>query len=163
MSRLAFSSYTLASIHSPTENARSTIDVLRLNFCVRDGNRCGPQAINTRECHRRRPRFRGACSSISCMHSLTLSTKSVPGLLPGPSSPFVGHRITALGRRFRSIAFAILQTRFTGDSTRLAVLKAIRPISIARLHGLLRFHLRPIDLVVFEGSLRGLLPRESSS
>ena len=41
--------------------------------------------------------------------------------------------------------------------------KAARPISIARLHGLLRFHLRPIDVVVSNGSFGGLRPRDVSS
>ena len=42
--------------------------------------------------------------------------------------------------------------------------KAARPISIARLHGLLRFHLRPINDVVYIGSLGGLkAPRDVSS
>src|ERR1043165_3050098 len=41
--------YTRARTHSPTANDRSTIGVTRLNYCVRDGNRCGPRTIRTRE------------------------------------------------------------------------------------------------------------------
>ena len=58
-------------------------------------------------------------------------------LQPGISSPCVGRRRNPI---------------------RLAVLKAVRPISIARLHPLRGFHLRPIDVVVFHGSSRGLKP-----
>ena len=34
--------------------------------------------------------------------------------------------------------------------------QASRPISTAQLHALLRFHLQPINLVVYEGPLGGL-------
>ncbi len=43
-----FSVYTLATTYSSAENDRSTIGATRLNFCVRDGNRCGPRARFTR-------------------------------------------------------------------------------------------------------------------
>ena len=38
--------------------------------------------------------------------------------------------------------------------------QASRPISIAQLHTLLRFHLQPINLVVYEGPSGGLTPRD---
>ena len=55
-------------------------------------------------------------------------------------------------------AFPIFVLDAGAIPARHTVIKAVRPISIARLHGLLRFHLRPIDLVVFQGSLRGSRP-----
>ena len=38
--------------------------------------------------------------------------------------------------------------------------QAARPISIVRLHALLRFHLQPINLVVYEGPLGRLTLRD---
>ena len=38
--------------------------------------------------------------------------------------------------------------------------QAARPISIVRLHTLLRFHLQPINLVVYEGPLGRLTLRD---
>jgi hypothetical protein len=40
--------------------------------------------------------------------------------------------------------------------------QCIRAISTGRLHGLLRFHFRPIDVVVFDGSQRDLVLRRVS-
>jgi hypothetical protein len=41
-------------------------------------------------------------------------------------------------------------------------IERVRAISTGRLHGLLRFHLRPIDVVVFHGSRRDLVLRGAS-
>ena len=41
-------------------------------------------------------------------------------------------------------------------------IKAYRAISTGQLRGLLRFHLRPIDVVVFHGSRRDLVLRRVS-
>ena len=41
-------------------------------------------------------------------------------------------------------------------------IERFRAISTGRLHGLLRFHLRPIDVVVFHGSRRDLVLRGAS-
>ena len=150
---MAFSLYTLASIHSPTENARSTIDVSRLNFCVRDGNRCDPRAINTKECL-----GKGSGAPLSRPQGPPEKT-----FRPTPSIS----RFHASLRKTSWLLFLVshksnqapsIHVLDAGEPLRLTVLKAVRPISIARLHGLLRFHLRPIDLVVFEGSLRGSRP-----
>ena len=43
------------------------------------------------------------------------------------------------------------QDSFTFDS-KLPLRSSPRPISIGKLHALLRFHLRPINLIVFKGS-----------
>jgi hypothetical protein len=42
------------------------------------------------------------------------------------------------------------------------VIGTVRAISTGRLHGLPRFHLRPIDVVVFHGSQRDLVLRGAS-
>ena len=41
-------------------------------------------------------------------------------------------------------------------------IERFRAISTGQLHGLLRFHLRPIDVVVFHGSRRDLVLRGAS-
>ena len=66
-----------------------------------------------------------------------------------------GHRY---GKPQRTSCQAIKVQLTAHPKMDLEFFKAIRPISIARLHGLLRFHLRPIDDVVYIGSSRGLNP-----
>ena len=46
--------------------------------------------------------------------------------------------------------------------TRAGMDQADRAISTGQLHGLLRFHLRPIDVVVYHGSQRDLVLRRVS-
>ena len=65
----------------------------------------------------------------------------------GPASRFGGDRFA--GQRVLPLCAAV-------------GIKANRAISTGQLNGLLRFHLRPIDVVVFHGSRRDLVLRRVS-
>jgi len=52
--------------------------------------------------------------------------------------------------------------RRCGAFCKAPAIKANRAISTGQLRGLLRFHLRPIDVVVFHGSRRDLVLRRVS-
>ena len=52
--------------------------------------------------------------------------------------------------------------RRCGAFCKAPAIKAYRAISTGQLRGLLRFHLRPIDVVVFHGSRRDLVLRRVS-
>ena len=75
------------------------------------------------------------------------------------AGPCLGGRRAGAG-----MALAAARGRVSGcparrDSVRIG---RVRAISTGQLHGLLRFHLRPIDVVVFHGSRRDLVLRRVS-
>ena len=69
-----------------------------------------------------------------------------------------GPRARVLRRGFCRCTRAV----FGGGTGRSTGIKANRAISTGQLRGLRRFHLRPIDVVVFHGSRRDLVLRRVS-
>ena len=73
----------------------------------------------------------------------------------------VGRSSAALDWRLPLHAGGVPALRFNKGLTRFGI-ERVRAISTGQLHGLLRFHLRPIDVVVFHGSRRDLVLRGAS-
>jgi hypothetical protein len=87
-------------------------------------------------------RWGGAYRGLSCEKEEEVSVGRW-----GPASRFGGNRFA--GQRVLPLCAAV-------------GIKANRAISTGQLNGLLRFHLRPIDVVVFHGSRRDLVLRRVS-
>src|SRR5271167_1187117 len=114
----------------PHTYACSTIGPTRLNFRVRDGNGCDPRSKLTGKLSKSRSR------DLPQLNRL------------GVSQTFVTYCV--LSKRYnykaciecsRTVDFLTAQSKFYGQ--------AERAISTGKLHALLRFHLQPINLVVF--------------
>ena len=162
--RESFERMTLGEIRRrPTLPGRfqpSTISVLRLNFCVRDGNRWIPQAIVTGNLGFQGPcplrfrspfalallslRLRSGVPSASLPFPRTLKTAQVRFRLRSPdhgSLPLLALTFSLLRSAFRSL----FRSRFRFPS-RFAFRpnhpsrSSPRPISITKLHTLLHFH-----------------------
>ena len=155
-----------ATTHSPTGKPGSTIGAKRLNFCVRDGNRCDPLAIVTGI-----PRGSGK-ERFQTTRVQPPGTESLHVLGPvarGPKWQDAGfapsgreERSGTAGSRTRQNsrlkpqvpglnpwASNIGTARVSRESRNRS--QASRSFSTGQLHTLLRFHLPPIDQVVFLG------------
>ena len=142
----------------------STISVLRLNFCVRYGNRWIPQAIVTGKEQGSRPLLPPFCFRPFGLHqprdflisafarashpqNCTGLSFSVPLRFARPrlrfASPPIQLHKSSLGLRSRPQVFASLLALLIPDPFSLIPSlprSSPRPISIIKLHTLLRFH-----------------------
>ena len=124
-----------AATYSPTRKPCSTIGSGGLNFRVRDGNGWDPSDIATGNLGSAlRWRRSGTCIRARIRVTVCKTTELDPGL--------------------RGIAPA--------SGSRRKNDQAARAISIGQLNALPRLHLRPIDVVVFDGPSGGLRPGRPS-
>ena len=125
-----------AATYSPTRKPCSTIGSGGLNFRVRDGNGWGPSDIATGNLIAPGAGDRGC----GAMHTRKQKSEC-DGREWRPSSTLASGRVASV----------CSGSRRKND-------QAARAISIGQLNALRRLHLRPIDVVVFDGPSGGLRP-----
>ena len=145
----AFSNLNPATTYSPIGRPYSTIGAGGLNDRVRDGIGCITSAIATGSWF---GRHKCPYASLRSDHSLLrtvlvrLRLRSVARLASGTF--LIGLKILSQLNTGKH--------NLQGNNSKYG--QAARPISTGKLQPLLAFHIRPINLVVYEGSLGGLHP-----
>ncbi len=138
----------------PPGDPSSTIGAGGLNCSVRNGKRCCPSAIVTGKTNIQLK----SPNRINNLMRLDASFPDRPIKAGLENSTKTRVSQSSPSRITDSPVETTLVCRKTpfGSLKVKKIDQASRPISIARLHTLLRFHLQPINLVVFEGPSGGL-------
>ena len=141
-----------AATYSPTRKPCSTIGSGGLNFRVRDGNGWNPSDVATGNLFGGSTRRLERLADVAHRKLLLAGAGWAPGRAAyAQVSGVVSRCETALDPGLR---------KDEGWSKEEKNDQAARAISIGQLNALLRLHLRPINVVVFDGSSGGC-PREA--